>query len=215
MGKALRVCRSFIMGKVRSMMELIVVCIYIESLTLQIHRLCKLPVMKVKNKLQHSNHTLVHRDLIDWSVIFNWKCKGMLNRESAIMWNGTVPGLLLCPGGIMDSQEVTRLSVLRLTCEGHHRSNWSLGTVITWEWGFYFLQWNSPCLDDSTIIGWGDLEKSSLHEHFFCFNFLLKISELNLEFGLHLTKWIIIQIMILCRIKDRILCRIKDRILKN
>lgn len=128
-------------------------------------------------------------------------------------WNGARP--LFRPRGIMDSQEVTRLSVLRLTCEGHHRSNWSLGTLIKWEWGSYFLWWNSPCRDDSTVIGWGDLEESSLHEHFFLsfffffstffyFNLLLKISELNLKMGLNFTVWIITQIVIiLCRIKDR------------
>lgn len=153
MGEAVRVCRSFINGQ-RQICEGI-------DYNLHLHRIVKAvnsqtlqtsPVVKVKNKSEHSHPLGAPRDLIDWSVRFNWKYKGLLSQKHSIMWTGIVPSLLFFPWGIRNSQEVTRLSMLRLACEGHHRSNWSLGTVIKWEWGFYFLQWNGPCLDDNTII---------------------------------------------------------------
>ena len=71
-GEALRMCRPFITGTVRYVIELVVV--------LHLHRILKavslwalqtLPVMKVKNKLKYSNYTLAHRGLIDSSVVFN------------------------------------------------------------------------------------------------------------------------------------------------
>lgn len=179
-------------------MELMIVCIYIGSSRLSIHRLCELCLSwRWRTNLKHSNRRPAQRDLIDWSVTFNWKYRRMLSKKSAIMWTGRVPGLFLCPGGIMDSQEVTRLSVLRLTCEGHHRSDWSLGSVIKWEWGFYFLQWNGPHLDDNTVAGWSDLEKRSLHKHIFYFILLLEISEPLMNVGFNCTKWSITQIKII------------------
>lgn len=90
-------------------------------------------------------------------------------------------------GGTIDSQEVTRLLVPRLMWEGQHWSSWSLGTVTEQVLGFYFLQWNCPCLDTNTIMGCSDLEKSSLCKHFFYFILWLKISEPNMNFGLNLT----------------------------
>lgn len=143
------------------------VCIYIASLRLWIHTLCKFCLSwRWRTNLNIATLILAHRDLIDWSVTFNWKYKGLLSQKSAIMWTGRVPGFFFCPGRIIGSQEVTRLPVLKLTCEGHHRSNWSLGTIIEWEQRFYFLQWNGPCLDNNTVIMWSDLENSSLHKHF-------------------------------------------------
>lgn len=150
---------------------------------------------------------LAHRDLIDWSVRFNWKYRRLLSKKHAIMWTGRVPGLFLCPEGIVDSQEVTRLSVLRLTCEGHHRSNWSLGRVIKARVGILFLEVKRPSSRwQYSHIGWSDLEKRSLHKHFFYFNLSLEISEMDVNVGSDFTMWSVAQIKIIqCRMKDRIL----------
>lgn len=206
MGEAQRIfinSQSQICNRVDCALHLYRISKAVNSPTLQ-----TLPVMKVKNKPEHSNPMLALRDLIDRSVTFNWKYKRLLSQESAIMWTGIVPGFLLCPGGITDSPEVTWLLGLKLTCEGDHRSSWSLGTVIEWGKGFYFLQQNGPCLDNNTIPGWSDLDRSSLLKHFCLFCSFAKTSEVNMKFSLNFTKWIIVQI-------NTILCRMKDRILNN